>query len=172
MPLFSIINLFIFQASWFSAALLKDSSIIIMLLLLVAHAYFSPKKQADLYTMLLVLPIGLASEVLMIATGLLSYQSELILPIWMVLLWMHLGLSLNHSLSWLQKVPWIWQSVLAGLAGAGSYAAAANLGAINMFNPQVFSLMVIAGIWAIQFPLMMKVAKHVNQRGSAWPIYK
>lgn len=163
MPLSSIINLVIFQAAWFSAALLRDGSIIILVLLLAVHAYFSPKKQLDLYTVMWVLPIGIASELLMILTGLLSYQSELMLPIWMVLLWVHLSISLNHSLEWMQKIPVIWQSVLAALAGAGSYAAATNLGAINLPNSQVVSLMIIAVIWGIQLPLMMKVAGYVKR---------
>ena len=170
MPLFSVINLVTFQAAWFSAALLRDDSIIILVLLLLVHAYFSPKKQIDLYTVMLVLPIGIASEFLMISTGLLSYQSEFILPVWMVLLWIHLSLSLNHSLEWMQKIPMIWQSVLAALAGAGSYAAATNFGAINLHNSQVVSLLIIAVIWGIQLPLMMKVAKYVKRGRLTCPI--
>lgn len=162
MPLFSIVNLVVFQCAWFSAALLRDNSIVVMVFLLAVHAYFTPKRQTDLYTVMLILPIGIASELLLISSGLLSYQSGLLLPIWMVLLWVHLSLSLNHSLLWMQKIPVIWQSVLAALAGAGSYAAATKLGAIHLHESQVTSLLIIAAIWAVQFPLIIKVAKHVR----------
>lgn len=172
MPLFSIVNLVIFQAAWFSAALLKDNSIVIMVFLLAVHAYLTTKRQADLYTAMLILPIGIASELLLISSGLLSYQSGLLLPVWMVLLWIHLSLSLNHSLEWLQKVPVIWQSVLAALAGTGSYAAATNLGAIHLHESQVTSLLIIAAIWAVQFPLMVMIAKQVKSGRLICPIYK
>ena len=162
MPLFSIVNLVVFQSAWFSAALLRDNSIVVMVFLLAVHAYLTPKRQVDLYTVMLILPIGIASELLLISSGLLSYQSGLLLPVWMVLLWIHLSLSLNHSLLWMQKIPVIWQSLLAALAGAGSYAAATNFEAIHLHESQVASLLIIAAIWAVQFPLMMKVAKHVR----------
>ncbi|WP_181389771.1 DUF2878 domain-containing protein [Leucothrix pacifica] len=170
MPLFSIINVVIFQLAWFSAALLKDNAIIVMLLLLVIHMIMTTKRQVDIYTVMLILPIGIASELLLLSTGLLSYQSQLILPVWMVLLWVHLSLSLNHSLEWMQKIPVVWQSVLAALAGAGSYAAAANLGAINLPGSQVTSLLLIALVWALQLPFMMKVARHVKLGRLTCPI--
>ena len=172
MPLFSMVNFIIFQIAWFTAALLRDDSIIVLVLLLIVHGLFSPSKNADLCTVLLLLPVGMVSEMLMISTGLLSYQSELALPIWMILLWIHLCLSVNHSLVWMKKTPVIWQSVLAALAGTGSYAAASGFGAINWHNSQVISLLVIALIWAIQLPLMMKLTQYVKQRNLACSVYE
>lgn len=172
MPLFSIVNLIIFQTAWFSAALLKDDSVVILVLLLALHAFLSTKKQADLCALISLLPIAIVSEFLMITTSLLSYQSEYILPVWIMLLWGHLCLSINHSLEWLKKVPLVWQSLLAALAGTGSYAAATSFGVIKLHNDQVISLLIIAVIWAVQFPLMLKVSRHVKQGSSICPIYK
>lgn len=172
MPLFSLINLALFQASWFSAALLRDQSILLMLLLLAVHAYLSPSKRADLCVVAVILPVGLIAESLMISTGLMSYQSSWSLPVWMILLWCHLAVSLNHSLAWMKNISVIWQAVLASLAGAGSYAAAANLGALQLLHSQVLSLLIIAAIWAILLPVMMILARHIEQGRLACPAYK
>lgn len=172
MPPFSIINLLIFQGAWFSAALLKDQSLWLMLGLLLVHAVFSPSKQYDLRVVVVILPIGMAVESLMIATGLVVYHSEFLLPVWMVLLWCHLAVSFNHSLRWMQSIPAIWQSVLAALTGAGSYAAATRFGAIALPDTQILNLMMIAVIWGIQLPLMMKLAYHVTRGRLVCPVYK
>lgn len=164
MPLFSIANIVIFQAAWFSAALLRDQALWLMLPLLAIHFYFSPSKRADLNLVLYLLPLGLLAEALLLLTGIVSYNSALALPLWMVLLWVHLIISCNHSLKWLQSVAAKWVAVLGGLAGASSYVAAGKFGALQVATPQLLNLAIIGLLWAALILIMTQVAKYNNQR--------
>lgn len=164
MPLFSLINLGLFQAGWFCAAWLKDDSTIWMLGLVLIHVALSPTRKQDLMIALLVVPLGLATELLMLAWGVFSFNSELFLPLWMVLLWCLLAFSLNHSLRWLQGLRWYWPCLLAALFGPASYLAANGFQSLDWLYPQWISLLALAALWAIQFPIMLRIARQVRIR--------
>jgi hypothetical protein len=164
MPLFSIVNIVGFQAAWFSAALLRDQALWLMIPLLAIHFYFSPSKRSDLNLVLYLLPLGLLAEALLILTGMVSYNSALALPLWMVLLWVHLIVSCNHSLKWLQKTSALWVGLLGGLAGASSYVPASKFGALEVNEPQLLSLAIIGTLWAALILIMTQVAKYNNQK--------
>jgi hypothetical protein len=166
MPLFSIVNIFVFQAAWFSAAILRDQAFWIMIPLLVLHFYFSPCKRDDLKLILLLLPLGMVVELILILTELVRYSSALVLPIWMVLLWLHLILSFNHSLKWLQTTYGGLVFVMGGVAGACSYAAASNFGAMQIASPRIYNLIVIALMWSVIVLISTRVAKYNNKEES------
>ncbi|WP_158278872.1 DUF2878 domain-containing protein [Leucothrix arctica] len=164
MPPFSIANIFVFQAAWFSAALLRDQAFWIMVPLLALHFYFTTSRRADLKLVLFLLPLGLLVEMGLILSELVWYESALTLPVWMVLLWVHLIISFNHSLRWLEKVPWIAVAVLGGISGATSYVAGSNFGAMYMAPPEINTLGILAVLWALLILLMSRVAKYNNKR--------
>jgi hypothetical protein len=166
MPLFKILNFALFQAGWFAAALMKDESVLVMLGLVVLHFVISPSKKLDAKLLLLLLPIGLTLEVAMIYLGLVSFNSALVLPIWMIALWSLLILSFNHSLKWFRELPTIWQVVLSGGFGLASYVAAQKLEALSIGDPQLIFGAAIALVWAIQLPVMMIITKQVNAEGN------
>ena len=162
MPLFSLINLGLFQAGWFCAAWLKDDSVIWMLGIVLIHIALSPTRKQDLMIALWIVPLGLATELLMLALGVFSFSSELFLPLWMVLLWCLLAFCLNHSLRWLQDLRWYWPCVLAAVFGPASYLAAKGFQSLDLMSPQWISLLALAVLWAIQFPIMLRIAKRAR----------
>ena len=166
MPLFKILNFVLFQAGWFAAAFLQDGSVWIMLALVVLHFVVTPSKTADAKLLLMLLPIGLTFEVLMISLGFVAFNSALVLPIWMILLWCLLILSFNHSLKWLRDIPLLWQVVLSGGFGSASYFAAQKFQALIIGEPMLLYGTAIAVIWAIQLPVMMAITKQVNAEGT------
>ena len=164
MPLFSIVNIFVFQAAWFSAAILREQALWIMIPLLLAHLYFSPSRRADFTLLMYLLPLALVVEAILLFGNIVIYNSLWTLPIWMVLLWTHLILSCNHSLKWLQTTPIIWVVILGGLVGVSSYAAGSNFGSMKIVVPQLHNLVLIGVMWAIIMPVMSRVAKSVSRR--------
>jgi hypothetical protein len=165
MPLFSIANIVVFQATWFSAALLRDQALWLMMPLLALHFYFTPSRRSDLMLVLYLLPLGLLAEALLLLSGMVNYTSAMALPIWMVLLWLHLIISCNHSLKWLQAAPAWAVATIGGLAGASSYAAGSKLGAMQIAVPQMTNLVIIGLLWAALILIMTQVAKYNHQRG-------
>lgn len=163
MPLFLITNIVGFQVAWFSAALLRDQALWLMIPLLALHFYFSPSKRSDLKLVMYLLPLGLLAEALLLLTGIVSYNSALMLPIWMVLIWVHLIVSCNHSLKWLQTSPAILVGVLGGVAGSSSYIAAGKLGAMQIAAPEITNIAIIGVLWTAIILIMTQVAKYNHQ---------
>lgn len=165
MPLFKILNFGLFQAGWFAAALMHDDSNWVLLGLVAFHFVISPEKRLDAKLLLVLLPIGLTLEVAMIYLGFVSFNSALILPIWMIGLWCLLILSFNHSLKWLRELPLLVQVILSGGFGVASYLAAQKFQALNIGEPQLQYAAAIALVWAIQLPVMLIITKQVNAEG-------
>lgn len=164
MPLFKILNFGLFQAGWFAAALLKDDAVWIMFAMVLLHFVISPNKLADARLLMLLLPIGLTLEVSMIALGFVTFNSALVLPVWMVLLWCLLILSFNHSLRWFRDIPLFLQVVLSGVAGLASYVAGQKFAALSIGEPQLYYATAIALVWAIQLPVMMAIIRQINAK--------
>jgi len=162
MPLFKILNFALFQAGWFAAALMQDSSVWIMLALVALHFSISPSKLADIKLLLMLLPIGLTLEAIMISLGFVTFNSAFALPIWMILLWCLLILSFNHSLKWFRDIPWGWQVLLSGGFGSASYFAADKFGALSIGEPVLLYGIAIAVVWAIQLPVMLYITKQLS----------
>ena len=78
-------------------------------------------------------------------------------PIWMVAIWMMFGSMLTASLAWLAARGAI-ASIVGAIAGPLSYLAAAKMGAIALPAPITPRIAVIAIVWAVVFPGLLKFA--------------
>ena len=64
--------------------------------------------------------IGFCLDTLWIRVGVLDYAGASVAPVWIVLLWVGVGLSVNHSLAPFGARPWVG-GLLAGLTAPVSY---------------------------------------------------
>ncbi|MBK8455376.1 MAG: DUF2878 domain-containing protein [Thiofilum sp.] len=162
-PRFVWLNAFIFQALWWSAVLLGDQAVWLMLGLLILHGYVSPSRYADLAILPLAL-LGWLVEAEMVALGIIQFQSQLALPVYMLLLWIGLVWSFNHSLAWLQPLPWWGLSILGAVAGGLSYYAAHQLGVLQWGLEPWLSVIVIAIHWALLLPTQLLALPYLKRR--------
>ncbi len=87
-----------------------------------------------------------------------------IAPLWILLLWAGLALTLNHSLAWLQSRLWL-AALLSGLASPFSYLAAAKLGGVQIITESWLWLIGLGVSWAIALPALLWLAGQWNQTG-------
>lgn len=119
---------------------------------LILHLALSPTKLDDLKLLPLAL-IGIVVDQLLISFGVIEVKQSMI-PIWLVLLWIIVTWSLNHSLSWLSNIK-LWQvAVLGAVLGATSYLAAIELGAISTPLTLTVFTMIEAIIWCGLLPAL------------------
>ena len=162
-PRFVLLNALVFQALWWSAVVLRDQALWLMLGLLALHFYFSPSKSTDL----VILPLALLGWLVdgeMVALGILQFQSIHALPWYLLLLWIGLVWSFNHSLAWLQGVPWWGLSLIGAVAGGLSYYAAQRLGALHWGLEPWLSITVIAAQWALLLPGQLLALPYLKRR--------
>ncbi len=116
----------------------------------------------DVWAVVTCAAIGFVCDSMLAATGLVRYASPALLPqlapMWIVALWASLGLTLHHSLSFLQTRLWLAALLGAIVAPLSYYAAARAWQAVELAQPLAATLSILSISWAIAFPLVVFVA--------------
>ncbi len=145
---FLLASAVIYTAAWWLAVLYGKQSLLWLSLLLVAHFVLSPSRLRDFQLMPLAL-VGMTMDTLLMYAGVLHFAAT---PVWLMLLWLHFVLALEHSLAWLGRLP-LWAQVFAGVSGgAGSYLAGAELGAVSLPLGNLVSFLLLSCLWGALIP--------------------
>jgi hypothetical protein len=160
MRLFWIINLVLFQASWFCAAFFTQYANQVMPLLLIVHFLLSPTRLRD-FRLLILLPIGILADKFQMEIGMFG-AGEGIFPLWLLLLWAMFILSLNHSLAWLQGRSITFLAIVGAFGGTSSYWAGIQAGVIEPLMPMTMVLFCLVLVWAFVLPLLVNAKSVIN----------
>ncbi len=173
----ALANAVVFQLAWFAAVIGAGRGLAwpgvaaVAAFALLQLGTRPDTRAADLRLIALAAVAGFALDSVFAATGLLRYAapwpSAWLAPAWIVALWVNLALSLNHSLRWLQRWPW-----LAGVMGAISaplsfLGAARGFDAVAFASPTWRTLAIVAACWAVLLPLLVLAARALAARDAA-----
>ena len=149
----NLVNAGLFQLTWFACVLggAAGSSVwgAVALASLLAFSGARPFLRSDLTLAAVLGLVGLGLDTLWIRTGVLDYGSA-IAPAWIIMLWMGVGLTLNHSLSLFANRPWLG-GLMAGAAAPLSYLGGERLGGVAVPDPWLLG--VVAAAWFALFTL-------------------
>lgn len=148
----NLLNALLFQGAWFACVLGGASGTSVWgagaVAGLAVFAACRDRFRSDLAYAFAAALIGLGLDTLWIRTDVLDYAGATIAPAWIVLLWMGVGLTLNHSLAAFCTRPWLG----GGLAGASaplSYLGGERLDAVTVVDP--WNLGFVALAWFVLF---------------------
>lgn len=148
----TIINGVLFQATWFACVLGGANGWfwpgVLGVLALIVSLSQSPALRHDALLAMVLLPVGTALDTLWIKTGILDFNGASIAPAWIILMWLAVALTVNHSLAFFRDRPLFGALAVLGAAPL-SYLAGARLGAVVIPEPAL--LAVIAVTWAVLF---------------------
>jgi hypothetical protein len=166
----NLFNAALFQVAWFACVLggARDTSSwgVLSVLALLVYALTARTRRADLTMGLVAAVLGFLVDTLWIRTGILDYQGAAVAPLWIVLLWVGVGLTINHSLSLFKARPWLG-GVLAGACAPLSYLAGERLGAVTIADPWL--LPVVSLVWAALFVVAFTVAAEADRSTTVVP---
>jgi len=151
---FWLVNSILFQIAWFSCAYLQASAVPILVFCVILHFYLSPSKKDDLMSLRLCL-FGIIVDQALIILGVFTTNADSI-PLWLMLLWSLLVLSLNHSLRFLQQMPIAMVALIGAVAGPLSYTAALTMGAVNSDLPIFNFISAFTITWFFLLPFLVK----------------
>lgn len=153
MKRFWIINLLLFQASWFSAAFLTEYASAIIALLLLLHFALTPCPRDDSKLIALAL-IGIGIDTIHLLIGTFA-ASQSFFPLWLILLWIMFAISFNHSLLWFTRRSYSLLAVVGAIGGPISYWGGIQSGALTTEQTTPFVLSVLILTWALLFPSLV-----------------
>ncbi|KAF7773004.1 hypothetical protein PMAN_b0660 [Pseudoalteromonas marina] len=161
MKLHSLINFVLFQAVWFLSLLLEGQSLLFSAGIIVLMFYLSKQKKQDALLLLKALPIALLLEYIAVELGLLSFKVDPF-PIWLVLLWAALLLSLNTSMHFLSRLR-LWQVfVVCLIFSPASYWAGARFNVINLGLPLWQFWVAYGVIWSAAFTFIVFINQKIK----------
>jgi hypothetical protein len=155
----NIVNIVAFQAVWFASVIGAASGVPWLgAVLLVPFAIWQLSVSDD--------P---AYDSLYPLAGVLGYVAPWpvsgLAPAWLVLMWINLGLTLNHSLAWLRGRH-LLASVFGGIGGGLSYYAGYRLGAMELYWPAPLAIGLIGLVWAAALPVMYAILDRMARLSS------
>lgn len=145
------------QAGWWGCVLGARYPLLLWVVAagLIVHLRLCPDWRGELRA---VLGVGLAGCLFDSLLGVLGVFDFGLLPMWLALLWLVLASGLRHSLGWMRSPRWL--GVLAGVIGGPlAYLAGARLAGVGLPLGTAGTVLVLAPLWALWFPLCLSWAQ-------------
>lgn len=142
-----------FQGIWFFSVAYTDSAVFLLLLSLCAHFLVTPTRKSDLLNLLAITLIGSAGDYLLTYSGVFIFTDTPFIPLWLILLWAHFAVTLNHGLSWLERFTLYPRILFGAVFGTLSYYAGYKMGAVTLHSNLLLSLSALSVIWATLLPV-------------------
>ncbi|MGY2169072.1 DUF2878 domain-containing protein [Pseudomonas gingeri] len=155
-----LLNAGLFQLGWFACVLgaQRPWLLLIAMACLAAHLLWIADDRNEWRLLLQVATCGWVLDSALLHLGLFDFPgSQVVLPLWLAILWLLFASTLRHSLRWTAR-PWWLGSLLGACAGPLSYLAGAKLAGIGLPFGVWPSAVLLALIWAILLPLLHRLA--------------
>lgn len=166
----NILNAVLFQAIWFACVLGGAHGWFwpgaLGVLLLILSLAPSPALRHDALLATLLMPIGALLDTLWIHTGVLDFNGAAIAPAWIILMWLAVALTINHSLEFFRDRPLLGAAAVF-CAAPLSYLAGERLGAVIVPDPIL--LVAVSTTWAVLFYGAFRFACYKLPNWSALP---
>lgn len=150
-----IANALAYQAVWFSAILWAVPGAVLGCIIILIFLGTSERRADDLKIIGFLVFLGLLVDGTLQQIGFFTFTSPgLPIPFWLLVIWMGLAMTINHSLAWF-KNKLLLAALFGGLGGPLAYWAGTRLGAASFNWPLSSSLLILAIIWSLMFPSIM-----------------
>ena len=157
-------NAALFQCGWFACVLGGDSRwLLVGVAVLAIHLLWISSWSKDGRAILAVTVLGTAVDTVLRALDVFHFSLPgPLIPVWLMLLWALLATTLRHCLAWSAQ-PWWRASVLGALGGPLSYYAGSQLAGVRFGYATVPTLLGLALLWALLFPMLHWVARRLGR---------
>ena len=149
-----LFNIVAFNVLWLSCVVGHNSFLWLSVPLLLAYLWFLVEtNSASLSRILVPAAIGILTDTALALAGVFQFQdSLLIIPLWLVVLWIGFATTLSQSLSVFGKNLWI-AACAGAVAFPFNYGVGERLGAVSFGETYLESMMILSLLWAALFPL-------------------
>jgi hypothetical protein len=172
--MYRFLNALGFQLGWWACVAgvgvgLEVPALVFCLALTTALVYFAPNPLLEIKLATAACLLGVVLDTGLQYFSVISFYGwslGLLSPFWLWLLWVMFALTLNSSLSFLQKLPLGLSAAAGFLFGPLTYYAGAKLGAAS-FDSTVSHLVVLAVTWMVALPCLVWLGKCLVVKSSS-----
>ena len=158
-----LVNIFLFQLIWLLCVLNGNRGAMAALPLLLIHLVMTRDRGADLKMMTFMFFLSQLVDGTLQQIGFFTFANPgFPIPLWLMVIWLGLAITPNHSLAWLKNRP-LLAAVFGALGGPFAYWAGARLGAASFGWALPQAVLFLAIIWAFTWSLVMYFSTLVKQ---------
>lgn len=159
-------NAGLFQIVWFACVLGGAKGLLwpALLSFTVLAIWQLPKNRrhsSDVKLILCAIVLGLIFDSLWVLLGFMSYVDQrpfsMLAPAWIIILWMGFALTINHSLTWMNRHP-LLPAFLGAVCGPSSYLAGMKLGAVEYQADVILISACLAVSWGFSVWLLVRLS--------------
>ncbi|WP_088332136.1 DUF2878 domain-containing protein [Lacimicrobium sp. SS2-24] len=160
-----VFNLIWFQVFWFTAILAGHQALLVLVMLIAVHFALLRDRRKELLLVILCAPVGIVVDSLLtyFSVFVFSAQVGLLIPFWLMGLWVAFVATLRHGMAFFLPRPYL-AATAGAIAGPLSYYAGHRLGAVDFGLPLLHTLMLLSALWAILFPLFVSITNRLEHR--------
>jgi hypothetical protein len=129
------------------------------------HIIVINRRHAFAMLLLSACVIGFLFDGALMLIGALGFPDDAMLltpvPLWMLMMWVNLAITIPFSLSWLQE-RYVLAAAFGFLGGPGAYFTGMKLGAVQLGTDLPQSLMLVGFEWAVAMPVLLLIATRVE----------
>ena len=169
-----LVNFIAFYAGWFACVAGAGRGHfylgpLVVLGLVALHLRLVPDARRELRLLLSAAALGYSVDTVQTLVGVIAFGAASpvwwLPPLWLVGLWLIFGTTLNVSFQWLAGRYGV-AAVLGAISGPLSYYAGVRLGAAEFPHP-VFSVVMLAVVWAVLMPVLVRLAERSRAAAAA-----
>ncbi len=150
-----LVNALAYQAVWFLSILWANPGAIIGCVIILILLVASDRKKQDIKVMGYMMFLGLLIDGTLQQIGFFTFNNPGVpIPFWLLVLWLGLGMTINHSFAWL-KERILLSSILGGIGGPAAYWAGVRMEAASFNWSLTSSLYKRQVVWSLMFPSVM-----------------
>ncbi len=157
------INLAGFQLIWWMSVLLGNAALPWVFMMLALHLVFHPERTSEASVMLICALCGIIVDGVLTLLGVFRFaEAGLILPFWLLALWLAFCATLRQGLIWFRG-RYLLAALSGGLSAALTYMAAAKLGAVELGFTDGQTFLLLTLIWSGLFPLLLLLSQRLER---------
>lgn len=159
-----------FNAAWWGCVLGAKWSMpylgpSIMLVYLAVHFLLLGHGKREAVFLMAVAVIGTSIDSVKTASGFITYSGgygvDWLSPLWITSMWVGFAALLNHSLGWL-KSRYLVAAILGAVFAPPAYLTGVKFGVIQMNLEQWLNITILAVVWGISVPLLVKLSESLK----------
>jgi len=162
-PLPAWLDLVLFKLSWIALVVFQSEALLPVLSIIVLRALTWREISRFIPIIALTFIAGLIMDLILTLVGVFVFPSAF-LPTWLIFLWLSFAMTLPRGFLFVSRWHWLGQSAIGVVAGCVGYFAGYLLNAVSFGFSLVFTLLIIALLWAAFVPLMYKINKALLNR--------
>ncbi|MEJ2108894.1 MAG: DUF2878 domain-containing protein [Acidobacteriota bacterium] len=165
----AFINFVAFQIGWFAAVLgaahgMPWLGVVVIPAAVLLNLLLAADRRQELIVIFAAAILGFSVDTALVAAGIFAPVPFVFplpfSPLWMVLLWVNLGNSLNACMAWLRD-RYLVGAFFGAVGGPLAYVSGAKLGAA--IPPSTGSIVILAIVWGGVFPSLLAVNAFVRK---------